>query len=202
MKGRGVVYVALGRKAQIEAGLSILGLLEHNRMLNHVITEPPNGLPDLTTEQQAHWAKVNMDKLSPYDSTLMLDADTRIHGKLELGFKLLQKGWDIVMVPSTLPSSKDILWNLSSTERDYTFQALGTWRHIMLNTGVFYFKKNNRTKALFELWRQEWLRFKDRDQGAFLRALRHRPVFMWLLGHPYNGLKGEVVEHLFGRCVA
>jgi len=196
----GVVYVALGKNAQAEAKQSALSLLKHNKYTIKTLEKPLQCSINMTQEQQAHWAKVNAYWWSPFDLTLMLDADTRVNESLSLGFQILRAGWDVVMVPSVPIRPNAVLWNLSGEEKDITLEELGTWRHVMLNTGVFYFKKTPMTLKLFETWRKEWLRFKDRDQGAFLRALNRNPVKLWLLGYPFNSAHGEVVDHLFGRA--
>ena len=175
--------------------------LKHNNLATRVFKELSFPSPEgLTVGQQAHWAKVNVDKWSPYKYTLMLDADTRVKGDLSLGFKMLLKGWEMVIVPSVPNHPGQILWHLSPTEREKTLEELGTWLHVMFNTGLIYFRRTEAVKNLFECWRKEWLRFKDWDQGAFLRALRKCPVSLWLLGSPFNSKGGEVVDHLFGRA--
>ncbi len=200
-KSKGAVWIALGPNAEQELVKSRRSFQKYNRTASTVFDPTHNFPPGLSVDQQAHWAKVNADKWSPYDLTLLLDADTRIKGDLSLGFKMLYKGWDMVVAPSipTAASGK-VLWNLNGDERRVTLQELGVWNHIMLNTGVMYFNKTQRVSKLFEQWRLEWLRFKDRDQGAFLRALSKCSVNLWLLGYPYNSLKGEIVTHLFGRA--
>ncbi|HUS95284.1 MAG TPA: hypothetical protein VMX97_00940, partial [Hyphomicrobiaceae bacterium] len=69
---------------------------------------------------------------------------------------------------------------------------------LQLNTGVIWFGPG--AGPLFEEWRRQWLRWKDKDQGALLRALAKRPTAVALLGHPFNATNGEVVEHRFGAC--
>ena len=199
---KGVVWVAFGKKAQKEAALSKTSFLKHNRASTRVFKELSFPSPEgLSVKQQAHWAKVNVDKWSPYKHTLMLDADTRIKGDLSLGFQMLVKGWEMVMVPS-VPNyaGERPFWHLSEPERIETLKELGTGLHVMFNTGVIFFKRTKAVQTLFEAWRSEWLRFKEWDQGAFLRALRKHPVNLWLLGSPFNSRGGEVVNHLFGRA--
>jgi len=202
MSSKGAVWIALGPNAEREAVESRESFLKHNRLPTRLFRPESIVFPEgLTTDQRAHWAKVNADKWSPYDYTLLLDADTRIGAGLSAGFQMLYKGWEVVLAPSfPTDSSNQVLWNLLETERRATLQELGVWKHIMLNTGVMYFKKTPRVRRLFDSWRGEWLRYKDRDQGAFLRALRKNPVHLWLLGAPYNSAGGEVVDHLFGRA--
>ena len=200
---KGVAYVALGANAQHEVSQSMVGLLKHNKglatmVLEESLTSPPRGVS--TSGQQAHWAKVNAYWWSPFPYTLLLDADTRVKGSLLWGFKLLWAGWEVVVVPSIPPRPNAVLWHLSRTEQDVTLAELGAWHHVMLNTGALYFRKSPRVQRLFEAWREEWLRFKDQDQGALLRALRRSPVKLWLIGSPFNSRDGAVVEHLFGRA--
>lgn len=201
-KTAGVVYVTIGSNAEREAEQSVSGLFSHNQWPVHYVKKVPEGPSGLTAEQEAHWAKVRMYYLSPFDLTLMLDADTRVKGDLSVGFRALQEGWDVVLVPSVPPHLGQVLWNLSGPERFDTLQELGLWCHVMYNTGVMFFGKNARTQALFQTWQIEWLKYRDRDQGALLRALDKHPVRIWLLGYPFNSRRGEVVEHLFGRARA
>jgi len=203
---RGAVWVAFGENAEREATESMASFRKHHRLPTQCLTEIGSGkIPSgLSVVQQAHWAKICVDRWSPYSHTLMLDADTRIEGNLSVGFKILRAGWDLVMVPSKPTSDRPgaVLWNLSEAERQETLQELGTWRHLMYNTGVMYFRKTAQVSALFEAWRKEWLRYKQQDQGAFLRALVRHPVRLWTLGYPFNSLDGAVVKHLFGRARA
>ena len=166
-----------------------------------ILKKPLDSSPiNLSVGQQAHWAKTCADLWSPFNFTLMLDADTRVRGNLSIGFSVLKQGWDLVVVPSE--SRPEVLWHLSHDEKEATFLETGLVRPLMLNTGVLFFAKTSRTQRLFEAWRSEWLRFKSWDQGAFLRALRRSPAAIWLLGSPFNCAGGEVVDHLFGRARA
>lgn len=199
----GVAYVALGKKAQGEADKSIRTLRKNWSAKGkvYVLKRPLRSSPTgASVGQQAHWAKTCADLWSPFGFTLLLDADTRIKGSLSVGFLALKQGWDLVMVPSE--PRAEVLWHLSYKDKEATFLGTGLSRPLMLNTGVLFFAKNPRTKKFFEAWRSEWLRFKNWDQGAFLRALRQAPVAIWLLGLPFNSAGGEVVDHLFGRARA
>lgn len=199
----GVIYVALGKKALDEAAKSVQSLRKNwsTKGKVHVLKEALDGSPlGLSIGQQAHWAKTCADLWSPFDFTLMLDADTRIKGSLSIGFSALAQGWDLVVVPSEL--RPEVLWHLSHDEKEATFLETGLSRPLMLNTGVLFFAKTLRAQRFFAAWRSEWLRFKSWDQGAFLRALRRSPAAIWLLGPPFNSAGGEVVDHLFGRARA
>jgi len=197
----GVVYVAYGTKARIEAKASIASLRKRNNWPVLVIgDEPIPGVDHRIFEDRGtpgRWAKVNLDKLSPWEYTLFLDADTRIHGDLSIGFRLLSVGYDLVMVPSRAQRN-DGLKHLLPDERRRTLSELPA-DPLQLNTGVMWFGPG--AGPLFALWREEWERWKDKDQGALLRALNRHPVAVALLGQPYNDKRGEVVEHRFGACV-
>lgn len=198
----GVLYVAYGSKARQEARLSAESLRRvHPAWPVTVITgeEPVGWAPsvewaDLGTP--GRWAKVNLDVLSPFSRTLFLDADTRVYGNLDVGFRLLRHGWDMVMVASK-PQGGQILGHLDDHERDVTLATCAI-DPLQLNTGVMWFQKSYRVRLFFREWRRQWERFKDKDQGAFLRALEKRTVSIALLGYPFNG--GSMVGHRFGAC--
>ncbi len=194
------MYVAYGHKAHAEAVKSIASLRKHHDYPVLVVGDKPiAGTEHRDFKNRGtpgRWAKVNLDTLSPWDWTLFLDADTRIHGDLSIGFQLLEAGYDLVMVPSRAQRNKG-LRHLTAEERRVTLEELPI-DPLQLNTGVMWF--GPRAAPLFALWREEWERWKDKDQGALLRALNRHPVAVALLGLPYNDKRGEVVEHRFGAC--
>ena len=196
----GVTYVAYGAKAHAEVAESIASLRRFHDWPVLVVGDKPlkgtqhkrfagHGTP-------GREAKVNLDRLTEWEHTLFLDADTRVHGRLDVGFRLLDAGWALVMVASE-PQHNDSLRHLSDKERAATLAELPL-DPLQLNTGVMWFSRA--AGPLFEVWRAEWARWHDKDQGALLRALYHRPVPVALLGHPFNDLHGAVVEHRFGAC--
>lgn len=206
VEDEGAIYVACGNKAVAEAERSITSLRKHSNLrvaaiasqtLSCDVVVPLPPYPG-TDEQRAKWAKVHLYDLSPFEHTLYLDADTRIYGDLSVGLKALEVGWELVIVPSPQQVGSTTLWHLTQVEKEVTLGELGIGCPVMLNTGVLFFRRSERLSQLFTEWKRQWLRFKDKDQGALLRALDRVPVSIWLLGRPFNG--GEVVEHLFGRA--
>lgn len=200
MGGLGVVYIAYGAKARAEAAQSLATL---RRWCDLPVTLAGDGnvgdLEPVAFEERGapgRWAKVNLDRLTPYDYTLFLDADTRIHGRLDVGFTLLARGYALVCVPSK-PQHNEVLRHLQPDERARTLAELPL-DPLQLNTGVLWFSQD--AAPLFEAWRSEWLRYQDKDQGALLRALYRRPVPVALLGAPFNDRGGAVVDHHFGAC--
>jgi lipopolysaccharide biosynthesis glycosyltransferase len=184
----GVVYVAIGDRAQAEVKLSIKSLKRHNDLPITVIDDFDN------PGKGARWAKLNIDRLVDYDRVLYLDADTRIHGDVTGGFKILDD-WDLAIAPSENQDT-GVFRHIKTGERLQTIKELG-YIPVQLQAGVMLFDRR-RCARLFEAWRQEWQRWRDQDQAALLRALSQRPVRVWLLGREWNG--GELIEHLFGRA--
>ncbi|MGD8501655.1 MAG: hypothetical protein PVJ86_13470 [Phycisphaerales bacterium] len=197
--GIGVLYVAFGQKAWQECVFAIETLKKHHNWPIAVIGD--KSVPETHHIKFAdigtpgRFAKVNLYNLSPFSLTLYLDADTRVYGDLSAGFRALEAGWDMAIVPSA-KQGEEAFHHLSGEEQAVTLDEIGT--PLQLNTGVMWFVKNRRTKRLWVMWRKEWLRFKDKDQGALHRALVKAPVRVWLMGRAYNG--GRIVAHRFGGC--
>lgn len=190
----GVVYVAIGDKARREADIS-------RAMLSRCYGGPVTVIEksqreDLSPVQASRWAKLNLDKLSPYRDTLYLDADTRPNVNPQAGFDVLADGFDLVIVHSS-NQGPDVLWHLGENERQACVSELGRVP-LQLQAGVFWFRGGERMRRLFSAWRSEWERWREQDQGALLRALDKAPVKVWLFGRHWNG--GPCIQHLFGNC--
>lgn len=141
-------------------------------------------------------AKVNLLSMAPqeWDQVLYLDADTRVYGGLSAGFAALDAGWDIAMRPSDHQGG-DVFWHVGEDERQATMQQCG-YTPLQLQCGVMFIARNERTGRLYKNWNEEWRRWQDEDQAAFVRALDKTPLKIWMLGHPWNG--GAVIAHKFG----
>lgn len=198
---RGVVYIAYGWRAVKEAGYSIKTLRQHNDLPVTVIGERVDGSRQIDFDDRGsagRWAKCNLDKLTPYERTLYLDADTRVHGAVDKGYNILGAVFDIAISPSRVQGD-GILWHVSDEEREATYAELG--RHLLqLQGGMMFWRKNERTRAFFQAWREEWERWKGQDQAALLRALHRTPLRLWLLSNEWNG--GSLIEHRYGAARA
>ena len=196
---RGVVYIAYGWRAVKEAGYSIKTLRQHNDLPVTVIGERVDGTEHIAFDDRAsmgRWGKCNLDKITPYQRTLYLDADTRVHGVLQAGFGILDGDWDVAMSPSKVQGD-DILWHVGDEEREATYRELGR-NLLQLQGGMMFWRRNERTTALFQAWREEWERWKGQDQAALLRALHRTPLRLWLLSNEWNG--GSLIEHRYGAA--
>lgn len=196
----GAVYVAIGERAQDEAGRSVESLRRFSDVSVSVLyvietlPQPPVALNN--DSQWSRWAKTNLNNLIDWTYVVYIDADTRIRGSLMDGFNILRDGWDIVITPSTCQGD-DLMWHIGQEECDRTVDEIGYRESLQLQGGLFFFRKCTRVDRLFECWREEWLRYRDQDQAALLRALHRTPAKIWLLGRPWNG--GALVGHRFGK---
>lgn len=190
----GAVLVAYGEQARFCAQRAVKAL---NR------TDP--GLPvrvmsdaytDRTPVQCSRLAKLSLLHWSPFEQTVYLDADTLPYHSVAVGFDILADGFDLVITASA-SQGDDLLWHVDAEDKTETI--VQTVRDpLQLQAGVFWVARNARTRKLFALWRDEWDKYQNQDQGALLRALYRYPVKVWLLGRAFNG--GAVIGHNFGAC--
>ena len=190
---QGVAYVAFGAQAEQEQEQAVASLQRVHSWPVEVVRNAPLGLTDM---QASRWAKTHLLDLVPFEQILYLDADTRVQGDLSAGFQVLDDGWDIALAFSE-NQGQDWLWHVGDEERNATRAAWGGMEPLQLQAGMMFVARNERTYELFAEWQRQWAQWKDQDQGALLRALRIKPVRVWLFGRPWNG--GALVRHLFGR---
>jgi hypothetical protein len=149
----------------------------------------------------ARQTKVMLDLITPYNHTLYMDADTRVKSSAILrGFKMLEAGWDLIMAPSHRQGS-DVFGHIDQEERIYTFNRLSNIQAIQFQAGVMWFSNSTQVASLFDAWREEWNVFKRHDQAALARAIDRVPIKIWVLGSDWNGRRGTIVDHLFGRAI-
>ena len=197
----GVAYVAYGQRAVSEARQSIASLRAwHDWPIVTVSDERIDGAERVEYDCPgwgARGAKLNLNNLVPpsWDRWLYIDADTRVRGDIAAGFEIIADGWDLAITASE-HQEQDWLWHIPAHERE----AMAGQRLLgpVLQGGLWFAARNERTGRFFEAWRDEWQQYGREDQGALIRALRREPVRVWLLGRDWNG--GELVEHLFGRA--
>jgi hypothetical protein len=199
----GVCFVAYGAAARKECQQAIRALRRHHDWPITVVAEGPiEGVRHVYAprlDPGARLAKLNLDTVSPYDHTLYMDADTRTKGDLSAGFAVLADGWDIALAPSPRQDG-DALGNCPEADREATWAALGARHVLALQAGVMFWRRCEAVSRLFAAWREEWRRFRQMDQAALLRALWRAPVRVWILGSEWNGARGELVTHGYGRA--
>jgi lipopolysaccharide biosynthesis glycosyltransferase len=190
----GACYVVYGDNYAISARQSITSLLICNHLPVSVIGADigmADNIPQPQQDNGGRLAKISLLDLSPYDDTLYIDADTVVYGDIGFGFRVLNDGYDIAIAPSK-NQGQDCLIHSSPEDRELTCKSLG-FIPLQLQAGVIFVRRNESTKRLFSVWRDEWRKLQDKDQGALLRAMRIAPVKLFLLSSAYNG--GELIEH-------
>lgn len=191
----GVCMIAYGKKARQMAYQCQKALLEYHRWPVAVDegqrVDCPPGYNDV---QRSRYSKTCLLDWSPFDQTLYLDVDTQVNGDIGVGFEMLGDGYDLVITPSTQQGT-EALWHIGVEERLMTLFNMP--EPLQLQGGVFWVRRCAATEQLFRLWRYEWLRWEQYDQGALLRALFQSPVRVYLLGRAFNG--GALVAHHYGQ---
>jgi lipopolysaccharide biosynthesis glycosyltransferase len=149
----------------------------------------PDG-PGTVMDIGGRHAKLKVDELAPKDWThiLYLDADTEVTANISFLWEVLEDGWDLVICknPGKYHLTRNMVRPDNKDECEKTFGILGTDEVMQLNGGVFGYQRNERTKAFFEAWYQEWQKFGKRDQAAMLRALWRVPLKMLVLTSVWN----------------
>lgn len=197
MSDKGVVYVAFGEAAINESCLSRASLEATNPDLP-VCVIGMYAPADMSDKEASRYAKVNMLAKIPsnWRECVYLDADTRVYGDLSPGFDALAAGFDIVIAPSDHQGG-DAFWHIGDEEREITYRELG-FQPLQLQCGVMFVANNRETRRFYQAWYEEWKRWRDEDQAAFVRALNRCPVKVALLGKPWNG--GTLIGHRFGMA--
>lgn len=198
------VYVAYGVKAMDEAEASIKTLRKFNKGLPIVVISDVDthltGTLSIVFDdisKGARWAKLNIDLLAEYDQIIYIDADTRIKQSLQPAIEMLND-FDLVIAASANQNA-NAMAHIAPDERETTLAEIGNPFPMQLQAGVMLFNRR-RCAKLFELWRLEWQRWRDKDQAALLRAIHQEPVKAWLLGYDWNSAGGKIIDHLFGRA--
>lgn len=203
---RGVLYVSYGENAHWECKESLLSLKRSNpELVACVLTDSPQQfrthakyVTRADSEPYGRWAKLNADVFSPFEHTLYIDADTRIHGKLTPLFDALEAGWDFVATLSQQQGTHHWLNGLDESERESTIDCVG-FLPAQVQGGLWSFVQNERTRDFFQAWREEWQSVGiEQDQAALSRALRYSPMKVALLGRAFNN--GAVTNHRFGSA--
>jgi len=209
----GVVYVVYGDRAVKEARdsvKSIKGL--HPSLPVVIVSDDDPGIKETQfvyhedTDPGARAAKLATYELSPFERTLYLDADTVAISSLAGGFNLLQN-FDVALAIDLTTAAQGVLAGMltyTEEERSATREVLPTPHLTQYACGAIFFRKSDETAKLFQAWRAEWLRFRWRDQGAFLRALYRTPIRHVALPIEWNvsgrRRKAMVIHHRWGTA--
>jgi hypothetical protein len=132
-------------------------------------------------------ARLSANLISRYHKTLMLDCDTEVRGDLSPIFSLLDN-YDVAvrLLNRVTKASFEVFDGRLAHELN-----LSEW-----NAGVIFFRDTEKTRELFERWRDIFQReAMTRDQPAFMRAvLATRGLCLLPLSPLWNAKPGRLYE--------
>ena len=200
----GFLTVAYGERAHDQARLLARSVQRYTlcniAVITNVKTDYAQSVYHNDYDIGARWAKLNMNRLTPFERTIYMDADTVLQADITPEVDALLNSFDLLIAPSTAQDDRAFQHIDNAEEKRATFAGLFNWWPLQLQAGVMAFRKCNAIDRLFAFWRCEWLRYQEQDQMALLRALDSLPTKpkLWLLSSEFNG--GALVKHNFGRA--
>ncbi|MBO3458064.1 putative nucleotide-diphospho-sugar transferase [Aetokthonos hydrillicola Thurmond2011] len=218
MTNRGVVYFAIGNSLYLEAALiSAMSLRQLEPKIpitlicDHLLLKfLPLDAYEITprfikaTEINDHRSflsrhiKTRLSTFSPYKETLFLDADILPLRPISDIWDYLSQG-DIAMVVDRRPTLS-LCDHIFPEEKSYTLQYLPE-STTQFNSGVILWRDSIQTQSLFELWHQEWLKFKKHDQLALARAINRTQFSVTRLPEIYNISPIDAVSSVNNKSV-
>lgn len=220
---QGVIYMAWGENASEQAKQSIRSLRLHEPNLPVLVVGDKQSLhafgdadlmpvecygvdADPFDDNQkkgfkflAGRVKPLLYQISPFEQTLYVDADTMFVQSPRVGFDLLNL-WDVALAETQTRCLEDGI--AGKEECQATAKEFGTGLLLYHNSGMIFWKKNERVKNLFDLWHEEWLRYQGWDeQVALKRALLRSEALFLNLPYTWNHSepnKAYLITHWFG----
>ena len=187
---RGVVFMCWGEPATLQAEASMRSLWRHEPEMpvlvvgdsdaaryfagRERVTAVECGVDPFSSESlfgfKAGRIKPLLARLSPFERSLYVDAETEFKRSPAEGFALLDR-WDFVVAEAETRSLATIHPS-NRQEPEETAAWIGTPHILYHNSGMFFWRRSEQVLALFDLWHEEWLRYQGWDeQVALLRAI-------------------------------
>ncbi len=191
---RGIYCVAFGEPARACAVRMMETAKQHLPEIPiALVAACPIGLEDVFIQAEdsdvgGRRAKLRAYELSPFETTLYLDADTEVVGDIRLYFQLVEDGWEFVICkdPHLMDTMKSFQRANNLAETREIEQELYTLNTLQFNGGVWAFGRGERVAAFFRRWQAEWEKHAGRDQGALIRAMYADPLKVIVLGNEWN----------------
>lgn len=147
--------------------------------------------------------KTQAYKYTPWDYTLLLDADAWINKELAGEFCLLDST-PLALVHAFFHPSIGTANHVGAVDREMTVKALHGARWLPhYASGVLFFRKDDpQVKKLFDAWYEEWKILKKKDQAALIRAVVKTQVFPMVLwrDHWLTAVQGKgFISHRFTK---
>ena len=201
-KSLGIIYVAYGDLAIKGCQASMLSAKhQHPGVQVAVVSDREVQGADFKIVQPsldigAREYKTNVYQYSPFDYTLFLDADTLVVGSLQAGFSTLVQGWDVVMALDYRQTLSRID-HIPPADVNDAIALVGTGEYPHYNAGMIFWRKGEAVERMYQLWHEEWSRFRFRDQAALVRAIYRSRVKLWTVSWQWNTHREEKAKHVF-----
>ena len=201
----GVFYVAYGRQYYEAALRSALSVRERGPWGIAVATNVPGAAQDdrwprgtvFRTVVEEDWlakrAKTRACAMTPFEYTLLLDADTLVTSdRFAVPFRYLGR-WDLCLIPHGDAHRFRDNEQWARVERYLTDLHQPCYAG-----GVVYFRHNERVKAFFRRWEHWWRQLgKTHDSAALMMALWDSDVSLWsLTDQPWLGRDKAYILHV------
>ena len=171
---RGAIYLASGERFVAEARRSAAHLDAFG--LDHTLIERDN------IEAQALGGKSDMYGLTPYESTVFLDTDTRVLGDLTFGFEMAERhGIAIAIAPACWARRTGAV---DGDEVEY-------------NTGVIFFRRSPDVAEVFDVWKAN-AGIHRNDQASFALAIAETGFNPFVLPRNWNYRAGIDSPQVYG----
>ena len=193
----GVYYVAFGQQSRECAKRAIPSLKKHMPAVPVALVSdaPLDAGEDVFIERPdadigGRKAKLDIYDLAPksWQYVVYLDADTEVVADISFLFEVLASGWEMFICtnPAKYKLCSEMARPDNQHEVEETWRVMGSDEMLQLNGGVFGLRRNDRTRAFFQAWRDEWERYAGRDQPPLHRALYRNPLRLYVLGNEWN----------------
>ena len=204
----GVLYIAYGEKAIENVEKSIETVRER-------LSEKKKALPIavITDAEEIKGADmlirhVDMDlgarniktriySLSPFEKTLFLDADTEVLADPQHGFDLLDCVDMVIGQDGIQVFNQNQHPHMVHEEMIATKKETGGGEFSYYNTGVMFFRRNERMRILMQIWHAEWTRWMRQDQPAMFRAMLSNPVRIASMRNSWNTHHSNQAQFVF-----
>ncbi|HUT88869.1 MAG TPA: hypothetical protein VMY37_05205 [Thermoguttaceae bacterium] len=213
-ESRGIVYVAFGEEYIKVGAASAHSVRQWAYIPIHVVTNREPGehrdrWPEGTTfdympvsDEQNRSIRTHIDTLTPFDRTLLLDADVYCaSNKALVPFDYLERFDMVVVTYKTLGADPGL-----RIHKDWgpLCQHLGTGGHFCYCGGILYFRKGARVTDFFSTWHRFWEQSgQGRDMLPMFTALWRSQVRFLPMPGPdvWIGQKHGVFRHSAGTQI-
>jgi hypothetical protein len=201
---QGILYIAYGDKAREQCHESIASARQFCDLPAAVVCDTELEGADIQiimpdADPGARTYKTQMYRLSPFEQTLFLDADTIMLSPPSGGFKALELV-DIVLTQDHHRIFSGVTWpTLIPEEKEATADEIGTAEVMYYNSGVIFFRRKERIEAMMDDWYQQLLRWQRQDQMALLRAIHRYPLRILAMRAPWNTHRKEKARFIYHK---